>query len=97
MKFIKSKIKLIAKGLSYQDLILDSIYRAAKNNDIPYDFVNITYGIKYALDTQRLPGKIDYVIKNLSNKETCDLIYTLYENKVLLIGDIPRELIKMYS
>jgi hypothetical protein len=80
-------------GTKYQDLNLDTIYRAAQRQELPIDLMGITYGIQYALDTQRLPGKVDYAVRNMKTAKLLKIIIEAHQ-KELTASDMPRYLIE---
>lgn len=75
---------------------LGKLYREAKFNNLPREIGEICYGISYALDTGRLPGKVDYEIRHLKPQKMGKLVCDIYESNNYLVGEIPAILIKMF-
>jgi hypothetical protein len=80
-----------------QDLVLDRIDREARDGYLPGNLREITYGIQWALETGRLPGKADYQVRHLTAQETARLVADLYVAGVECSGDVPRALIERFA
>lgn len=94
---LRSDVRKALKGIKTQSVALDVLYRTAQRGELPYEIVAITYGIQYALDTQRLPGKVDWEVQQLNAQETGRLVVDLLETGLDSAADVPRAIIAKFT
>ena len=94
---IRSQLRSLVAGMHHQDLALDRIDREARDGQLPMNLREIAYGIQWALETGRLPGKADYQVRRLKVQEMARLVADLFLEGIACSGDVPRALIVRYA
>jgi hypothetical protein len=94
---LRSQLRSLVAGMHRHDLVLDRIDREARDGYLPANLRQITYGIKWALETGRLPGKADYMIRHLKAQEIARLVADMHIAGIECSGDVPRALIARFA
>lgn len=97
MTTIRSKLRSLVAGMHSQTLALDRIDREARDGYLPHNLREITYGIQWALETGRLPGKADYQVRHLKVQDTARLVADLHLGGITCSGDVPHALIVRFA
>lgn len=97
MPTLRLQLRSLVAGMHCQDLALDRIDREARDGYLPQNIREIAYGIQWALETGRLPGKADYQVRHLKVQETARLVADLYMDGIECSGDVPRALIERFA